>query len=192
VDSTARETRANVLGQKLVQLTMPGVADVYQGSDLVDLSLVDPDNRRPVDWSTHRDRLERLDAGVPPADLSDEKLLVTAAALRLRRECPEAFVGGEGDHTPLESESNHVVAFARGAADAPDVVVLATRLAGRLADAGGWGPAMVALPHGTWHDLLRGRDVEGGAVPLESVLPLTGLPVALLVRGGAGTMSHTG
>jgi (1->4)-alpha-D-glucan 1-alpha-D-glucosylmutase len=189
---TSRETRANVLGQKLVQLTMPGVADVYQGTDLVDLSLVDPDNRRPVDWAAHRERLARLDAGAPPADLSDEKLLVTAAALRLRRECPEAFVGPEGDHTPLESGSDHVIAFARGAAETPDVAVLATRLAGRLADAGGWGAATVTLPQGPWHDVLRDTVVDGGEVPLESVLPLTGLPVALLVRDGVGTATPTG
>jgi (1->4)-alpha-D-glucan 1-alpha-D-glucosylmutase len=182
--ATARETRANVLGQKLVQLTMPGVPDVYQGTDLLDLSLVDPDNRRPVDWSDHRARLARLDKGEPPRDLSDEKLLVTAATLRLRRECPEAFVGPEGDHTPLESGSEHVIAFARGSSSAPDVAVLATRLAGRLAEAGGWGAATVNLPEGRWHDLLRGRAVEGGEVPLEHLLPLTGLPVALLVRRG--------
>jgi (1->4)-alpha-D-glucan 1-alpha-D-glucosylmutase len=184
--ATARETRANVLGQKLVQLSMPGVPDVYQGTDLVDLSLVDPDNRRPVDWPDHRARLARLDAGESPQDLSDEKLLVTAAVLRLRRECPEAFVGDEGDHTPLECDSDHVVAFARGCADAPDVVVLATRLVGRLTDSGGWGAATITLPPGGWRDLLRDRVVDGGAVPLEAVLPLTGLPVALLVRDRAG------
>ncbi len=184
--ATSQETRAVVLGQKLVQLTMPGVADVYQGTDLVDLSLVDPDNRRPVKWPERGTRLARLDAGMPPADLADEKLLVTAAALRLRRECPEAFVGDERDYTPLESDSDHVVAFARGLSRSPDVVTLATRLAGRLADAGGWGGATVTLPVGRWHDVLRDRDVDGGPVPLESLLPLTGLPVALLVRGAGG------
>ncbi|WP_347351766.1 malto-oligosyltrehalose synthase [Intrasporangium sp.] len=183
---TARETRANVLGQKLVQLTMPGVADLYQGTELVELSLVDPDNRRPVDWAVRRDRLAGLDGGAAPADLADEKLRVTAAALRLRRECPEAFVGDEGDHTRLASDSHHVVAFARGAARAPDVVVLATRLAGRLADGGGWRDATVTLPVGRWVDLFRHGVVAGGAVRLESVLPLTGLPVALLVRDGPG------
>ncbi|MDN5795279.1 MAG: malto-oligosyltrehalose synthase [Intrasporangium sp.] len=184
---TAHETRANVLGQKLVQLTMPGVADLYQGTDLLDLSLVDPDNRRRLDWSRHRARLARLDGGAAPTDLADEKLRVTAAALRLRRERPEAFVGGEGDHTRLESDSGHVIAFARGSEAAPDVVVLATRLAGRLADGGGWGDATVTLPAGHWVDVLRDSVVAGGAIPLESVLPLTGLPVALLVRGGAET-----
>jgi (1->4)-alpha-D-glucan 1-alpha-D-glucosylmutase len=190
--ATAHETRTNILGQKLVQLTMPGVPDVYQGTDLVDLSLVDPDNRRPVDWAERRTRLARLEAGEPPQDLSDEKLLVTTAALRLRRECPEAFVGGEGDYTPLESGSDHVVAFARGSAGAPDVVVLATRLAGHLVDAGGWGAATITLPEGRWHDALRDRLVDGGAVPLEVVLPVTGLPVALLVRGGPGFGPGTG
>ena len=71
--------RANVLSQKLVQLTMPGVPDVYQGCEIVMLSLVDPDNRRPVDWTDRGERLERVLADEPAFDLDDEKLRVTAA-----------------------------------------------------------------------------------------------------------------
>ncbi|MCU1536672.1 MAG: maltooligosyl trehalose synthase, partial [Humibacillus sp.] len=111
VDATRTETRANVLGQKLVQLTMPGVPDVYQGTDLLDLSLVDPDNRRPVDYDERRRRLARLDAGSAPADLHDEKLLVTTSALRARREWPECFVGPEARYEALETTSPHAVAF---------------------------------------------------------------------------------
>ncbi len=88
VESSAEATRATVLGQKLLQLTLPGVPDVYQGCEIVDLSLVDPDNRRPVDHVALAERLERLDAGEPPADLDDEKLLVTSRTLRLRRDDP--------------------------------------------------------------------------------------------------------
>ncbi|EWT01004.1 maltooligosyl trehalose synthase, partial [Intrasporangium oryzae NRRL B-24470] len=142
--ATAVETRANTLGQKLVQLTMPGVPDVYQGTDLVDLSLVDPDNRRLVDYAERGRRLARLDGGEAPADLSDEKLLVTATALRLRRALPGAFVGPEATYDPLTGDTEHLVAFARGDASGPRAVTLATRLAGRLADQGGWGRATVA------------------------------------------------
>ncbi|HEU5143555.1 MAG TPA: malto-oligosyltrehalose synthase [Dermatophilaceae bacterium] len=182
---TSQETRANVLGQKIVQLTMPGVPDVYQGTDLVDLSLVDPDNRRPVDHAAHAARLARLDAGTLPAspsDLDDEKLLVTVTALRLRREHPEVFVGAGAGHLPLSSSSDHLVAYARGPADAPALVVLATRLAGRLADRGGWADATVRLPEGEWREAFSGRTRRGGEVPVSSLLTDESLPVALLTR----------
>jgi (1->4)-alpha-D-glucan 1-alpha-D-glucosylmutase len=188
VADTAAETRANVLGQKLVQLTMPGVPDVYQGTDLVDLSLVDPDNRRLVDYDDRRARLARLDGGAAPADLSDEKLLVTAAALRTRRERPEGFTGDDATYTPVPTTSQHAVAFGRGTAAGVDVVTVVTRLAGRLADAGGFGDATLELPDGEWSDALSGRAFRGGHVRLDEVLEgagagrRDGLPVALLVR----------
>jgi (1->4)-alpha-D-glucan 1-alpha-D-glucosylmutase len=180
--ATARESRAAILGQKLVQLTMPGVPDAYQGAELVDLSLVDPDNRRPVDHAGHAGRLARLDAGEPPRDLSDEKLLVTTQALRLRRDRPGAFIGADTAHVPLATTSEHLVAYARGRARAPEVAVLATRLAGRLDDAGGWGEATVTLPDGEWNDLLTGRSIRGGSRAVGTLLPDGGLPVALLTK----------
>jgi (1->4)-alpha-D-glucan 1-alpha-D-glucosylmutase len=185
VGATGVEARANVLGQKLVQLTMPGVPDVYQGTDLVDLSLVDPDNRRLVDYDERRRRLARLDAGAAPADLHDEKLLVVAAALRTRREWAECFVGPAAGYQPLDTTSPHAVAFGRGADDEVEVVTVVTRLAGRLGDAGGFGDSTVTLPDGTWTDVLSQRTLEGGAVRLASLVgEPDGLPVALLVRVG--------
>jgi (1->4)-alpha-D-glucan 1-alpha-D-glucosylmutase len=179
---TATEIRANTLGQKLVQLTMPGVPDVYQGTDLVDLSLVDPDNRRLVDYAERRDRLARLDAGAAPQDLSDEKLLLTTAALRTRRAAPDAFVGPSATYAEVDSSSAHLVGFVRGNDDGPRVVTLVTRLAGRLADAGGWGDATVELPAGRWRDAVSGRATDGGRVRVAQVLPDEHLPVALLVH----------
>jgi (1->4)-alpha-D-glucan 1-alpha-D-glucosylmutase len=185
VEATACETRATVLGQKLVQLTMPGVPDVYQGTDLVDLSLVDPDNRRPVDYDERRRRLARLDAGVAPADLHDEKLLVTAAALRTRREWAECFVGPDAGYLPLDTTSPYAVAFGRGTGGRADVVTVATRLAGRLRDARGFGDSTVTLPDGAWTDVLSQRTLEGGTVPLATLVgDPDGLPVALLIRVG--------
>jgi (1->4)-alpha-D-glucan 1-alpha-D-glucosylmutase len=174
-DAQAEAIRATTLGQKLVQLTMPGVPDVYQGSELVDLSLVDPDNRRPVDYRHRIERLAQLDAGTHPKGLADEKLLVTSRALRLRRQQPEAFAGG---YTPLPTSSGHAVAFARG--DSPTVITLATRLPVALHRLGGWGDSTVVLPDGDWQDLLTGRAVGSGPVRLGDLL--TDLPVALLVR----------
>jgi len=181
VGSTRRETRANVLGQKLVQLTMPGVPDVYQGTDLVDLSLVDPDNRRAVDYAERRDRLARLDGGAVPADLHDEKLLVTSAALRTRRERADFFTGENATYLPVATTSDHAVAFGRGTGEAVEVVTVVTRLAGRLADAGGYGGATVELPEGRWSDVISSRTFDGGPTPLADVVG-AGLPVALLVR----------
>ncbi|ADB29857.1 malto-oligosyltrehalose synthase [Kribbella flavida DSM 17836] len=172
-DAQAPYVRAATLGQKLIQLTMPGVPDVYQGSELVDLSLVDPDNRRPVDYRERIERLARLDGGSPPKDLADEKLLVTSRALRLRRQHPDAFAGS---YTPLPTSTGHAVAFAR--ADA--VITLATRLPVALHRLGGWGDSRVVLPDGDWQDVLTGRSVGSGAARIDELL--AELPVALLAR----------
>jgi (1->4)-alpha-D-glucan 1-alpha-D-glucosylmutase len=181
--------RVAVLGQKLVQLTMPGVPDVYQGTELVDLSLVDPDNRRPVDVDRRRALLARLDAagegsaGLPqslPESLDAEKLLVTSRALRLRREHPEWFVGEGATYLPVATSSGNALAFARGDAGGPAVVTVATRLPVALERHGGWYEHTVTLSAGTWTDRLTGRRIEGGSAPLDDVLAT--LPVALLVR----------
>jgi (1->4)-alpha-D-glucan 1-alpha-D-glucosylmutase len=192
LERTQLETRANVLGQKLVQLTMPGVPDVYQGTDLVDLSLVDPDNRRLVDYEERCARLARLDNGAAPADLSDEKLLVTTAALRTRRARPESFTGEDATYVPLATTSEHAVAFGRGTTGGVDVVTVVTRLAGRLADSGGFGEATVELPDGNWSDVVSARTFIGGTTRLAGLVgrqedgsaggDRAGLPVALLVR----------
>ena len=186
LEATRVEARANVLGQKLVQLTMPGVPDVYQGTDLVDLSLVDPDNRRLVDYDDRRARLARLDGGAAPSDLSDEKLLVTAAALRTRRGWPECFTGEDASYEPLATTSEHAVAFGRGTSEGVEVITLVTRLAGRLADTGGFGDATVELPDGQWSDAVSARTFAGGSVRLADLVGSgrgrDGLPVALLVR----------
>jgi (1->4)-alpha-D-glucan 1-alpha-D-glucosylmutase len=170
--------RVAVLGQKLVQLTMPGVPDVYQGCELVDLSLVDPDNRRAVDFVLRRRRLARLDAGSTPTDLSDEKLLVTASALRLRRDRPEWFTGPGAVYRPLPTSTGNAVAFGRGEGDALAAVTVVTRLPVALERHGGWGEHTLTLPEGEWLDRLTGRRVEGGSVLLSDLLHR--LPVALL------------
>src|SRR3954454_3430116 len=81
---------SNSLAQKLLQLTMPGVPDVYQGQEVTGFALVDTDNRRPVDYDARRRALESLGTG---ADGVDPKLIVTTAALRLRQQRPSSFAG---------------------------------------------------------------------------------------------------
>ena len=161
--------RALTLTHKALQLTLPGVPDTYQGTELAELSLVDPDNRRPVDFADRQERLTRLDAGGEPRDLDDELLLVTSTVLRLRRERPEAFAG---DHRPLDT-GDRVVGYLRGG----EVAVLAVR--------DPWaapGEERAALPAGRWTEVLTGAVHEGGAdgIPLASLLGQ--LPVAVLAR----------
>jgi (1->4)-alpha-D-glucan 1-alpha-D-glucosylmutase len=168
---------SNSLSQKLLQLTMPGVPDVYQGTELWDHSLVDPDNRRPVDYALRRELLTALDAGeVPPVDPTGAaKLLVVSRALRARRDHPEWFEGWE----PVEvtgSAADCVVAADRGGA-----VPVATRLPVRLA-ASGWGDTALRLPTGAWRDLLTGERVVSTAEGARVADVLRQLPVALLVR----------
>ena len=170
---------SNSLGQKLLQLASPGVPDVYQGTELFEYSLVDPDNRRPVDWAARRGLLARLDEGWLP-DVDPEgaaKLLVTVSALRLRRFRPEVFAG----YRPLIADgpaAGHVVAFQRSAA----LVAVATRLPVGLAGRGGWGDTVLALPDGAgdWHDVVTDTPVVGAAPRLDALLAR--YPVALLVR----------
>ncbi|WP_157581829.1 malto-oligosyltrehalose synthase [Phycicoccus sp. Soil803] len=186
VDRAAPAARETLLGQKLLQLVLPGVPDVYQGTELVDLSLVDPDNRRPVDYSTRRQRLARLDAGEPARDLDDEKLLVTSRTLRLRRDHPEWFTGEDATYAAVPTSSAHALALGRGDASGTQVVAVVTRLGERLRADGGWGAAGLDLPEGGWEDLLTGRPVPpgpGGSAQLSEVL--AALPVALLVRHGS-------
>ncbi|GIG39737.1 malto-oligosyltrehalose synthase [Cellulomonas phragmiteti] len=177
---TRSAVRAATLGTKLVQLTLPGVADVYQGTEVPDPALVDPDNRRPVDAADLVARLARLDEGAGPRGAADEKMLVTSRALRVRRDLAEAFIGPDAGFVALPHSSGHSMAYARTVAGEPRVVVVATRLAAAVDRLGGWADHTLALPDGTWHDVLTDRAVAGGVQRVADVLER--LPVALLVR----------
>ncbi len=172
----APDARVNALGAKLVQLTMPGVADVYQGCELTGLSLVDPDNRRPVDYRRRQRLLDALEAGPDHAvGLDAEKLLVTSRALWLRRDHPDWFAGG---YTPLASEgpaAEHAFAFLRGG----HAVTVVTRLPAGLRRRGGWADTALLLPEPHWHDVLTGVRHAGLRPPLAELTRR--LPVALLI-----------
>ncbi|HEY4626669.1 MAG TPA: malto-oligosyltrehalose synthase, partial [Blastococcus sp.] len=174
--------RSNSLSQKLLQLTMPGVPDVYQGTELWDYSLVDPDNRRPVDYALRRKLLASLDAGEVPGvdETGAAKLLVVSRTLRARRDHPEWFAGYE----PVEvtgSGASHVVAFDRSGEGGDGVVAVATRLPVALA-AEGWGDTALQLPNGAWRDLLTGERFVSDVAGIAADVLLARLPVALLVR----------
>jgi (1->4)-alpha-D-glucan 1-alpha-D-glucosylmutase len=163
----------NSLSQKVIQLTMPGVPDVYQGTELWDDSLVDPDNRRSVDFAFRHSALTALT--VPPVvdDTGLAKLWVVSRALRARRDHPGMFTG----YTPLMVDGpgrEHLVAFDRGGA-----ITLATRLPAGLSAAGGWADTTLQLPSGCrYHDVFTGARYEGQLSVAEA---LGEYPVALLL-----------
>jgi len=177
--------RVNALAQKLVLLTAPGVPDVYQGTELWDLSLVDPDNRRPVDVELRRALLVEAPSLTPAellgrADDGLPKLWVVHRALALRAAHPDWF-DERGGYEPLAvtgDRAAHALAYARGGA-----VVVVPLLPMGLAAAGGWDAATrVALGPGPWVDELTGAAHAGGPTPVAEVL--AGFPVALLRRSG--------
>jgi (1->4)-alpha-D-glucan 1-alpha-D-glucosylmutase len=170
----------NSIAQQLVKLTAPGVPDVYQGTEVWDLSLVDPDNRRPVDYS-ERDLLLRELEGSDPAsalslgDRGGPKMLVTQRALALRARRPNAF-GRSSSYRPLLAQgakADHVVAFARN----EEAIAVVPRLI--LGLQGDWGDTALTLPDGRWIDELSGETFEG---PVALSELLSQLPVALLAR----------
>ncbi len=178
IDEVLARTRiagwSNSLTAKLIQLTAPGVPDVYQGSELWETSLVDPDNRRPIDFDLRRLYLAAVDGGeLPPVDETGaSKLLVTSRALRLRRDHPELF----SRYTSVPAygaAAHHVVAFDRG-----DAITVATRLPLGLAAAGGWSDTSIVVAGRTLVDVITGRTIEGGTVTLSDLL--NRYPVALL------------
>ncbi|MFD3696421.1 malto-oligosyltrehalose synthase [Streptomyces sp. NPDC058646] len=178
----AGAARANLLGMALLHLAMPGVPEVYQGSETEYRALVDPDNRRPAEFP-HR-ALARLDAGGAPRDPAEEKLALTAALLRLRRDRADLFTG----YAPLSARgpgAEHCLAFARPRG----LVAVATRLSHRLAGAGGWRDTVLPLPPGRWAPLTPAAGANGpGGDAYEGEVRLAGLlgalPVGVLLRTG--------
>jgi len=170
--------RSNSLSAKILQLTGPGVPDVYQGTELWDLSLVDPDNRRPVDFAVRERMLADLDAeaalGRLPTvdDTGAAKLLVTSRALRLRRDHPELFTAYRPPPVAGDAAS-HAVAVDRGG-----LTVVATRLPVGLARRGGWQDTVLMRSEMPSVDVLTGRRFSGGPVRMAEMLDR--YPVALL------------
>ena len=160
---------------------MPGVPDVYQGTELWDLSLVDPDNRRPVDYALRRKLLAELDGGpgLAPCRRSTRPAPPSCSSSRVRCGPGATTRSWFAGYEPVEvtgSGADHVVAFDRGGA-----VTVATRLPVRLADEG-WGDTALQLPNGAWRDLLTGERVVSDVAGVAVDALLTRLPVALLVR----------
>ncbi|MCX5046030.1 malto-oligosyltrehalose synthase [Aldersonia sp. NBC_00410] len=171
------------LAQKLLQLCAPGIPDVYQGTELWEDSLVDPDNRRTVDFAAHAEILRSLTARPPLDGTGRAKLWAVAHSLWLRRDRPDCFVGG--GYAPVLADgaaADHIVAYARGVV-APtgldaQVVVAAARHTVSVGETG-WRDTVVALPEGRWTDRLSGHSYSAKA---RAVDLFADLPAVLLVR----------
>jgi (1->4)-alpha-D-glucan 1-alpha-D-glucosylmutase len=172
--------RINSLAQTLIKLTAPGVPDFYQGSELWDLSLVDPDNRRPVDYAARTAMLEGL-ADTAVADVAGEwdsgrpKLWLIARVLRLRQEHPEWFEAASS-YAPVAARgarASHILGYLRSGM----MLVLVPRFTALLRD--DWRDTLMPLPAGVWKDWLSTRQWIGGVAPRDL---FQAFPVALLVK----------
>jgi (1->4)-alpha-D-glucan 1-alpha-D-glucosylmutase len=170
----------NALAQLLLKLTAPGVPDFYQGSELRDDALVDPDNRRPVDLDARSRLLRELGDARPEAqiarlgtELGAAKLWTIRRVLALRRRAPAAFAAPYRALAAAGRHAHRVFAFARG----DELVVVVPRL-GVSADA--WRDTTLALPAGTWREVLSDREIAGGTQPVAHLW--RALPIALLAR----------
>ncbi len=181
VDEITPSGRINSLAQTLIKLTAPGVPDIYQGTELWDFSLVDPDNRRDVDFYKRHNFLQelkeldvkqivrRMDDGLP-------KMWIIKKALELRNENPDTF-GPDGQYGPVYaqgSKSHHVVCFIRG----ENVAVVVPRLV--MGFDGDWGDTYLEIPKGKWKNILTGEVVEGPMVNVKDILD--DFPVGLMVK----------
>ena len=176
--------RVNSLTQTLLKCTAPGVPDTYQGSEIWDLRLVDPDNRGPIDYETRQAMLAELGGGLSAEGDREShgqrnaELWVINKALHQRRERPEWF-GREAAYIPFAvagPKQAHLIAYSRG----DSVAVLAPRWNVKLGS--GFGSTTVELPAGNWTNVYTGETVNGGSTRVQQLLRR--FPVALLVRDG--------
>ena len=182
----------NSVVQMALKLMAPGVPDIYQGCELWDLSLVDPDNRRAVDY---REREAALTALAPRLEIEEEraklfesllatwrdgriKLAVTALLLALRCDCAELFAGG--DYLPIETtgeDADWAFGFIRAAGERR-IALLAGRFPAKREEKPDWR-ARAQMPEGEWFDLLRGQHFDRDALLRDWFGPL---PIAVLTK----------
>ncbi len=182
----------NSVVQTVLKLTIPGMPDIYQGCELWDFSMVDPDNRRPVDFAARAAALDAvqadmaLDRGTALATYAGTwrdgrlKLALTTALLALRRDHAALFADGSYEALAAEGpEADAVCAFRRQAGD-DEAVVAVARFPGRREAAGFDAETALTLPPGRWTDALSGRSFEGGRVRAGRLFE--SIPAVVLVR----------
>jgi (1->4)-alpha-D-glucan 1-alpha-D-glucosylmutase len=188
----------NSLIQTVIKLTAPGVPDLYNGAELWDLSMVDPDNRRPVDHALRARMLRELDAALQgersalmPQLLRDWrdgriKLAVAATLLRHRAQQPELYTAGDYQALPASGpRSEEIAAYARGLKERR-LLVASARYSRRRESGGFDGETRLPLPEalgsGPWHEILSGRELTAEAGSLDPRLLFSHLPVAVLIQ----------
>ena len=173
--------RTTSLAQLTLALTSPGVPDIYQGDELWDLSLVDPDNRRAVDFDARQRLLVEVAAADPEealalADVGAPKLWLVRRLLQHRRAEPGRYEGGS--YRPLVARgarADHVVAFAR-----EGLVVVVPRLVAGIAD--GWCDTSIALPDGEWRSVLIDGETHSGVCSVAALFAR--FPAVVLAQEG--------
>ncbi len=179
----------NSLTQTVLKLTCPGVPDFYQGSELWDLSLVDPDNRRPVDYPLRQQQLAAI-AQPDARELMEHwrdgriKMFITHRLLTLRRERPQPFIAGSYTCIPAGGAfADHIIAFQR-ADEENAILVIAPRHTATLGFpplGPAWADTRIAPPQTgrRWRDVFTGRGFETD--PISIAEALADLPAAVLV-----------
>ncbi len=183
IEPLVKPGHINSLSQTLIKLTSPGIPDIYQGCDLWDRSLVDPDNRRPVDFGARRGLLSLLDKPVPEEILNQmdsglPKLWVTRECLKLRKRLPEAF-GEKGAYEPIRFNGPKS-GFAFGFIRDGRVATIVPRLVLKRGD--DWEGTLAGLPPGRWDNVFTAEEFTGPEVPVDGLLK--SFPLALLVKQG--------
>jgi (1->4)-alpha-D-glucan 1-alpha-D-glucosylmutase len=188
IEPLARLSATESLAQLVIKLTAPGIPDIYQGGELWDFSLVDPDNRRLPDWQRRRTLLDAIGNAEPSslaAEWQDgrEKLFVAHRLLHLRQQHPAVFA--EGGYLPLNGEggraNDRLCAFARSH-EKMTLVVAVPRLVYRLYHNGdaGWGATALPLPHeGHWRDMLSERSYDSARIAANELF--ADFPVSVLL-----------
>lgn len=175
--------RINSLAQALIKMIAPGVPDFYQGCELWDLSLVDPDNRRPVDFELRGQLLKRCrslsaDEAVEEWDSGLPKIWMTTRLLALRRRRPSDFLPQSG-YQPLVAQGAHLgnlLAFRRG----ENLIAVVPRFS--MTVNGDWADTLLPLPRGVWVNAFTDARLQGGVSPADL---FGAFPVALLTRDPA-------
>ncbi|MDR2508834.1 MAG: malto-oligosyltrehalose synthase [Candidatus Ancillula sp.] len=194
--------RNSVLTLKAIQLLIPGVCDNYQGTETFSQMLVDPDNRRKVDFENLFRMLERiknpeynfnaesndtnmhlLNIDVKLDNIFEEKMAITYLALNLRKKYKDAFIGASAGYKPISATTDCVVSFARTENGAPKVVLVASRYEGTLFRNNGFANHVITLPKLTsgfnrWRDCLTGAIYKAGDTLITKILE--SYPVAIL------------
>ncbi len=175
-ERTFEAARTQILAQKAIQMTIVGIPDIYNGEEITQNSLVDPDNRRPVDYEGLERALNKLDRdGLPSSpDLDTEKLWITSRLARLRRNYPN-IASAECGYEPLPVSTGRALAFTRTLDGEPAIVTAAMR---QVPDSP--SEPTIVLPDGKWLNILTDTTLDGGTQPLTEVLGR--FPAAVLER----------